>query len=195
VSGAAAAVLTSLFGADYHFTTGSDGLPGVTRSFGSFDAAAAEAGQSRIYGGIHYQFDNQGGLAAGHALGQFVVGNFLLPAEGEHEEDGRDDDTGGRAAFPAEGLALLLAGPGNDSATNRDALGGPAIGQPRQPQSPQPLDVLAATSVDLGQPSEAWHWLAAPASDQRVLDPALAGRNASLFSGPLPSDEVFAWAS
>src|SRR5947209_10636056 len=60
VSGAAAAVLTSLFAADYHFSTGSDGLPGVTRSFGSFAAAAEEAGQSRIYGGIHYQFDNQG---------------------------------------------------------------------------------------------------------------------------------------
>ena len=79
VSGAAAAVLTSVFGPNYHFTTGSDGLPGVTRSFGSFDAAAAEAGQSRIYGGIHYQFDNQNGLASGHALGQFVVGNFLQP--------------------------------------------------------------------------------------------------------------------
>src|SRR4029077_7984172 len=49
VSGAAAAVLTNLFGPGYHFTTGSTGLPGVTRSFGSFDAAAAEAGQSRIY--------------------------------------------------------------------------------------------------------------------------------------------------
>jgi hypothetical protein len=42
VSGAAAAVLTSLFGHHYSFTTGSDGLPGVTRSFGGFDAAAAE---------------------------------------------------------------------------------------------------------------------------------------------------------
>jgi membrane-associated phospholipid phosphatase len=77
VSGAAAAVLTSVFGPDYHFTTGSDGLPGVTRSFASFAAAAAEAGQSRIYGGIHFQFDNQNGLASGDALGQFVVGNFL----------------------------------------------------------------------------------------------------------------------
>src|SRR5205085_9457516 len=93
---AAAAVLTSLFGPGYHFTVGSEGLPGVTRSFGSFDAAAAEAGQSRVYGGIHFQFDSQSGLASGQALGQFVVGNFLLPPDGEGAADSRHDDhTGG----------------------------------------------------------------------------------------------------
>ena len=31
-------------------------LPGVTRSFTSFSAAAEEAGRSRIYGGIHFEF-------------------------------------------------------------------------------------------------------------------------------------------
>src|SRR4029077_19014933 len=79
VSGAAAGVLTALFGPDYHFTVGSEGLSGVTRSFASFDAAGAEAGTRRVHGGIHFQFDNQNGLASGHALGQFVVGNMLLP--------------------------------------------------------------------------------------------------------------------
>jgi hypothetical protein len=78
IDGAAAEVLTSLFGPNYHFAIGSDGLPGVTRSFSSFNVAAAEAGQSRIYGGIHFQFDNQAAQAAGHALGQFVVQNFLV---------------------------------------------------------------------------------------------------------------------
>jgi membrane-associated phospholipid phosphatase len=81
VSGAASTVLTSLFGRHYSFTAGSDGLPGITRSFSSFAAAAAEAGQSRIYGGIHFQFDNQAGLASGRALGRFVVQNFLLPVD------------------------------------------------------------------------------------------------------------------
>src|SRR5262249_51358206 len=58
VSAAAAGVLTALFGDEYHFSVGAESLPGVTRSFDSFGAAAAEAGQSRIYGGIHYSFDN-----------------------------------------------------------------------------------------------------------------------------------------
>jgi len=193
VSGAAAAVLTTLFGPGYHFTVGSEGLPGVTRSFASFDAAAAEAGQSRIYGGIHFRFDNQNGLASGHALGQFVVGNFLRPVEEEDEGDsGHDDPTGGRAAFRADGLALLLAGASNASAPNQGVLGGPqgapATGQPRPPQPPQPTKVLAATSVDKDQPIQhagAWDRLAAR---------ALAGLDDSMFAGPLPGDEVFARA-
>jgi len=78
-SSAGAAVLAGVFGTDaVSFTTGSDFLPGVTRSFTSFSAAAAEAGQSRI----HYQFDNQQALAAGRALGEYVVGHFLTPRHG-----------------------------------------------------------------------------------------------------------------
>ncbi len=104
VSGAAAEVLTALFGAHNHFTVGSESLPGVTRSFDSFNAAAAEAGQSRIYGGIHYQFDNQNGLASGHALGEFVVGNFLLPDERKDKACSHQDHaTGERDAFQSEG--------------------------------------------------------------------------------------------
>jgi membrane-associated phospholipid phosphatase len=77
-SGAAAAVLTDFFGEDVPFRTVSEGLPGVTRVFGSFEAAAEEAGQSRIYGGIHWQFDNQEGLALGKAIGSFVCRRYLL---------------------------------------------------------------------------------------------------------------------
>ncbi len=57
-SAAAARVLSEYFGENQSFTTTSLGLPGVQRSFTSFAAAAVEAGRSRIYGGIHYQFSN-----------------------------------------------------------------------------------------------------------------------------------------
>jgi hypothetical protein len=77
-SAAAAAVLTAAFGDNYSFTTGSPGLAGVTRSFASFDAAAAEAGRSRIYAGIHFQFSNQDGQAAGKALANYVLGTFAV---------------------------------------------------------------------------------------------------------------------
>src|SRR5439155_3654466 len=173
---------------------GSEGLPGVTRSFGSFDAAAAEAGQSRIYGGIHFSFDSQNGLASGHSLGQFVVGSLLLPAAGEDGADSRHDDhpTGGRAAFGAEGLALLLAGASNASAANGGVLGGPhsapAIGQPTK---------VLATPVDKDQPIQhagAWDRLAGRGSDLRVLDQAWAGLDDSTFAGPFQGDEVSAWA-
>ena len=51
------------------------------RTFTSFSQAAEESGISRIYGGIHWQFDNEGGLAAGGQVGQFVMGNFFQEVE------------------------------------------------------------------------------------------------------------------
>ena len=49
-SGAAAAILTGAFGDNYSFTATSVGLPGVSRTFTSFEQAAEEAGISRICG-------------------------------------------------------------------------------------------------------------------------------------------------
>ncbi len=81
-SGAAAAVLAHAFGSDkIHFTVGCDALPGVTRSYDSFRATAEEIGMSRIYGGIHFMSANRDGLAAGKAVGEYVVRNFPLSAK------------------------------------------------------------------------------------------------------------------
>jgi hypothetical protein len=80
-SGAAAAILTSVFGANYSFTASSMGLPGVTRSYTSFAQTAAEAGESRIYGGIHFEFSNQAALTAGGNLGAYVLQTFSTSAD------------------------------------------------------------------------------------------------------------------
>ncbi|MCY7390724.1 MAG: phosphatase PAP2 family protein, partial [Leptolyngbyaceae cyanobacterium CAN_BIN12] len=63
-SGAASTVLTDFFGEHYAFSTTSLDLPGVTRRYSSFAAAADEAGISRIYGGIHFSSANEDGLAS-----------------------------------------------------------------------------------------------------------------------------------
>ena len=76
-SAAAATVLSSLYGSHSAFTATSDGLPGVTRSYTSFSQAAQEAGMSRIYGGIHYMFDNVEGLVCGQKVGQYVMAHVL----------------------------------------------------------------------------------------------------------------------
>lgn len=39
----------------------------------ALQSAATEAGVSRIYGGIHYRFDSDAGLAMGRAIGQYVL--------------------------------------------------------------------------------------------------------------------------
>jgi hypothetical protein len=87
-SGAAAAALAAFFGTDrMAFSTTSDGLPGVTRSFKSFSSAAEEAGMSRIYGGIHWDFDNTAGLACGREIGEYVaIRHFPSPAALKREE-------------------------------------------------------------------------------------------------------------
>ena len=73
-SSAAAMVLTSAFGADYAFedaTHANDGLP--SRGFPSFEAAADEAGISRLYGGIHFRSAIERGLAQGRCVGAYSV--------------------------------------------------------------------------------------------------------------------------
>jgi hypothetical protein len=79
-SGSSARILELFFGTDQiAFSDGSDALPGVQRSFTSLSQAAEEAGQSRIYGGIHWQYDNQVALTSGRALGDHVFFTQLSP--------------------------------------------------------------------------------------------------------------------
>ena len=77
-SAAAATVLADFFGTDeITFSVGSDGLPGVTRTYHSFAQTAEEIGMSRIYAGIHTLSADQDGLVAGRELGGYVSRNYL----------------------------------------------------------------------------------------------------------------------
>ena len=51
-------------------------LNGVTRTFGSFQAAANEAGLSRIWAGQHTRLDHQAGERLGGQVAAFVLGHF-----------------------------------------------------------------------------------------------------------------------
>ena len=78
-STASAKVITKFFGTDtISFVASSDAVPGVYRSFDSLTACANEVGLSRIYGGIHFSFDNTEGKTSGRAVGDFVAANYLL---------------------------------------------------------------------------------------------------------------------
>ncbi|HJT80362.1 MAG TPA: vanadium-dependent haloperoxidase [Chthoniobacterales bacterium] len=87
-SAAAATVLAGFFCNDeISFNlTGDPNDPnaaGQTRSFSSFSAAAAEAGISRIYGGLHFPFSNTDGLEAGRAIAREILANKLLLLKGD----------------------------------------------------------------------------------------------------------------
>lgn len=75
VSEAGATVLSAFFGNHDDITVTSEVLPGVVRHFDSYQEAAREAGQSRIFAGVHTRLDHNAGLrlgrdVAGHVLAQ-----------------------------------------------------------------------------------------------------------------------------
>jgi hypothetical protein len=77
-SEASAEILKRFTGNDQAaFSVGSDGMPGTSRSFTTFSAAADEAGLSRIYGGIHFQFSNKDAQQAGRKLAQQAFTKYL----------------------------------------------------------------------------------------------------------------------
>ena len=78
-SAAAAEVMTAWFGDNLSFTDTSLLEFGISnREIKSFRSAAAEAAMSRLYGGIHYRFDNENGTAAGTKLGELIVSRLKL---------------------------------------------------------------------------------------------------------------------
>lgn len=79
-SAAAAEVLSAFFGANTAFSGTSDGLTGVTRNWTSFRAAANEAGDSRVYGGIHFRFDSTAGIDCGKNIGVVALQRFGMSA-------------------------------------------------------------------------------------------------------------------
>ena len=83
-SAAGAAALAGFFCTDnISFTFVSDSAPGgQSRTYPSFSAAAEEAGLSRVVGGIHFNFGNRDGLAAGKAIAAEIVANTLLLLRG-----------------------------------------------------------------------------------------------------------------
>jgi len=80
LSGASGAVLADFFGTDnITFTSSTEGFSVPDRTYTSFSQASTEASNSRLYGGIHWSFDNDDGLAAGRALGHYAFATQLLP--------------------------------------------------------------------------------------------------------------------
>jgi hypothetical protein len=74
----AATILALLLGDDHQNICFSGA--GVTHCFDSFTSAALEAADSRIWGGIHWGFDRDAGLALGSEVGAFAVSSRAFDA-------------------------------------------------------------------------------------------------------------------
>src|SRR5205823_14089722 len=88
--GALFEMMKDFFGRDQiHFTIVSDEFNTITidqngkprpllpRSFNSFSQPAEENGQSRIYLGIHWEFDKVQGIKTGDEIGDWVFAHFM----------------------------------------------------------------------------------------------------------------------
>jgi hypothetical protein len=83
-SAAGAHILAGFFCNDaIAFSFATDSAPGgVPRSYASFSSAATEAGRSRVYGGLHFDFSNQAALTVGGQVGDEILLNKLLLLSG-----------------------------------------------------------------------------------------------------------------
>ena len=59
--------------------TQTGGLPDITRHFRDFSEAVEEAAMARIYGGVHYRFDQDAGHQVGRSVAEFVFANRMRP--------------------------------------------------------------------------------------------------------------------
>jgi hypothetical protein len=55
------------------------GLPDVTWSFTGFDDLAVQQARSRIYGGIHYQFDSNASRSACPKVAEWAFAHYMVP--------------------------------------------------------------------------------------------------------------------
>ncbi|MFJ3901602.1 vanadium-dependent haloperoxidase [Streptomyces sp. NPDC090025] len=82
---------TDAFGDSYRFKAGTSTVePGLTPhtdvvlTWSTFSEAAHQAGISRVYGGMHWSFDNEPGIEMGHKIGKVVHRQAMCYFNGAH---------------------------------------------------------------------------------------------------------------
>jgi len=80
LSGAAKTVLDRVLGNHGHdITLTNPLLPGVVLNYTEFRQICDDIDDARIYGGIHFRFDQQAGGHQGNNVGKYILDNYLLP--------------------------------------------------------------------------------------------------------------------
>jgi hypothetical protein len=78
--GAARRVLEKLFGPDGHsITLTNRELPDIVLHYTSFKQITDDIDDARIFGGVHYRFDQESGARQGKRLGNYILKHQLRP--------------------------------------------------------------------------------------------------------------------
>ena len=73
-------ILSQFFGRDdISFQHTWAGAGGATRSYAGFSAMANEQERARVYGGIHFTFDNVAGQSVGRNVANYIFANIMRP--------------------------------------------------------------------------------------------------------------------
>ena len=80
--GAARRVLEHMYGADGHaITLASPLVPDVVLHYTSWTQISDDINDARIYGGVHYRFDQEAGARQGRKVGRYVLRHWLRPMD------------------------------------------------------------------------------------------------------------------
>ncbi|MFL6467962.1 MAG: vanadium-dependent haloperoxidase, partial [Pyrinomonadaceae bacterium] len=78
LSGAALKVLERAYGRFGHsIIVQHASLPGIQLNYSDLRAMLSDISDARVYGGIHFRYDQDAGERQGHAVGQYVYNNSL----------------------------------------------------------------------------------------------------------------------
>jgi hypothetical protein len=78
LSGAARAVLERVFGNHGHsITLTTPSLPGIVLHYTDFRQICDDIDDARIYGGIHFRYDQEAGAHQGQEVGKYILDNYL----------------------------------------------------------------------------------------------------------------------
>jgi hypothetical protein len=77
----ARAVLEAEFGSDGHaITLTNPALPDIVLRYETFKQITDDIDEARVYGGVHYRFDQEAGAVQGRRVGEYVLRHALRPA-------------------------------------------------------------------------------------------------------------------
>jgi hypothetical protein len=94
-SNGAAEILKRSYGAGGHaITMANPAVPGVTFHYTRFSQITDDISDARIYGGIHYRFDQEAGAELGRDIGAYVYKHNLRRAKHSQHDDCDDDERG-----------------------------------------------------------------------------------------------------
>jgi hypothetical protein len=87
-SGAAREVSERVFGERRHaITLSHPGIPDVTLHYTNFEDITEDIDDARVYGGIHFRFDQEAGERQGRLVGSYVIEHHLRPVRHDHDHD------------------------------------------------------------------------------------------------------------